>query len=183
MDVIGFLCASLGSSIVQLYGSLGGRRECTCSETGFSSQNGDHACGCTTEEQCFLWAKGLNAEDIHKEMCPVYAGKCLSRKAVHNWVEKFSQGRSIVADDARPGAEVAETAVKRLLCCWFRSTDKVMGQVYQCWLRICREINVFSRFEYHIFYVLYPFLAYLLTLLRIFLSTCIIFIRSVFLTF
>jgi hypothetical protein len=32
---------------------------------------------------------------------------------VHNWVEKFSQGRSKVADDARPGAEVVETTVKR----------------------------------------------------------------------
>jgi hypothetical protein len=29
------------------------------------------------------------------------------------------------------------------------------GQVYQYWWRICREINVFSRFEYHMFYVLY----------------------------
>jgi hypothetical protein len=38
-----------------------------------------------------------------------------------------------------------------------------MGQVYQCWWRICREINVFPRFEYHMFYVLYPFAAYLLT--------------------
>jgi hypothetical protein len=31
---------------------------------------------------------------------------------VHNWVEIFSQGRSKVADDALPGAEVAETTVK-----------------------------------------------------------------------
>jgi hypothetical protein len=31
----------------------------------------------------FLWAKGLNAKDIHKEMFPVYDGKCLSGKAVH----------------------------------------------------------------------------------------------------
>jgi hypothetical protein len=31
-----------------------------------------------------------------------------------------------------------------------------MGQVYQCRWRICREINVFSRFEYHMFHVLYP---------------------------
>jgi hypothetical protein len=31
-----------------------------------------------------LWAKGLNAWDIHKEMFPVYGGKCLSRKAVHS---------------------------------------------------------------------------------------------------
>jgi hypothetical protein len=45
---------------------------------------------CTTEEQrsvvCFLWTKGLNAKDSHKEMFPVYDEKRLSRKAVHNWV-------------------------------------------------------------------------------------------------
>jgi hypothetical protein len=35
----------------------------------------------------FLWAKGLNAKDIKKEMFPVYGAKCLSRKAVN----KFSQ--------------------------------------------------------------------------------------------
>jgi hypothetical protein len=43
---------------------------------------------CNTEEQRsvvrFLWAKGFNAKDIHEEMFPVYGGKCLSRKAVHN---------------------------------------------------------------------------------------------------
>jgi hypothetical protein len=61
----------------------------------------------TTEEQCplvhFLWAEGLNAEDIHKEIIPVYVGKCLLRKGLHNWVEKFSQGSSKVTDDVRPG--------------------------------------------------------------------------------
>jgi hypothetical protein len=35
---------------------------------------------------------------------------------------------------------VAETTVKRLLCCV--SDGKAMGQVYQCRWRICREINV-----------------------------------------
>jgi hypothetical protein len=48
---------------------------------------------CTTEEQRsvvrFLWAIGLNAKDIHKEMFSVYGGKCLLGKAVHNWVEKL----------------------------------------------------------------------------------------------
>jgi hypothetical protein len=38
-----------------------------------------------------------------------------------------------------------------------------MGRVYQCCCRICREINVFSMFEYHMFYVLYPFVTCLLT--------------------
>jgi hypothetical protein len=65
--------------------------------------------GCTTEEQrsvlrFFFFgggggAKGLNSKDIHKEMFPVYGEKCLSRKAVHNWVEKFFQVRSKGADD------------------------------------------------------------------------------------
>jgi hypothetical protein len=90
----------------------------------------------------------------------------LSRKAVHNWVEKFSQGGSKVADDARPGAEVAEPTVKRLLRCGFRSTGKAMGQVYQCWYRICREIDVSPTFEYHMFYVNYPFVIDLLSLPR-----------------
>jgi hypothetical protein len=49
--------------------------------------------GFTTEEQRsvvrFMWAEALK-KDIHKEIFPVYGGKCLSRKAVHNWVEKFS---------------------------------------------------------------------------------------------
>jgi hypothetical protein len=43
MGVIGFLSVSLGSSTVQLHDSLGSRHTCTCSEAGFSSQNGDRA--------------------------------------------------------------------------------------------------------------------------------------------
>jgi hypothetical protein len=66
------------------------------------------------------------------------------------------------------GVELSETTVKRLLCCGFRCTGKMIGQVhisvYQCWWRICWEMNVFSRFEYHMFYVLYPFVTYLLIL-------------------
>jgi hypothetical protein len=51
---------------------------------------------CNTEEQSsvvlflFWCAKSLNAKDKHKEMFPVYGEKCLSRKAVHNWVANVS---------------------------------------------------------------------------------------------
>jgi transposase len=65
----------------------------------------------------FLWAKGLNAKDINKEMFSVYGGKCLSRKAVHNWLDKFCQGPSKVSDDAQPGRPVqiaTEAAVQRV---------------------------------------------------------------------
>jgi hypothetical protein len=47
-----------------------------------------------------LWAKVLNAKDILKKVFSVYGGKCLARKAVHNWIKKFSQGCLNVADDA-----------------------------------------------------------------------------------
>jgi hypothetical protein len=123
MDEISFLCVSLGSSTVQLHESLGSRLACTRSEVGFSSQNVDRAWGvyCRRAAFCcaFLWAKGLNAKDIHKEMFPVYGGRCLSRKAVHNWVEKSSQGRSKVADDAwqRRLVEIA-TEATALGCSW-----------------------------------------------------------------
>jgi hypothetical protein len=49
---------------------------------------------CITEEQHsvvrFLWAKGPIAKDIHKEIFPLDCEKCLSLKAVHNWVENVS---------------------------------------------------------------------------------------------
>jgi hypothetical protein len=87
MDVIVFLFVSLGSSTVQLRDSLGSRRALACLQAGFSSQNGDCVSGMYYRgtELCFLWAKELNAKDIHKEIFPVYSGKCLSRKAVQPW--------------------------------------------------------------------------------------------------
>jgi hypothetical protein len=43
MDVIGFLCVSLGGIATLLHGSLGSRRASVRSEAGFSSKNGDRA--------------------------------------------------------------------------------------------------------------------------------------------
>jgi len=42
-----------------------------------------------------LWAKKMEAKDIHKEMLPMYGEHCLSRQAVHNWVQKFSFRRTL----------------------------------------------------------------------------------------
>jgi hypothetical protein len=122
--------------------------------------------GCTTEDKrsllCvfFLCGKKLNSKDIHKEMFPVYCGNCLSRKAVHKWVANVS----LMTKRLKRRCGVAETTVQRLLCSGFRRTGKAMGQLYQCWWRICREINVFFlRFEYHTCYVSFPFVIDLLT--------------------
>jgi hypothetical protein len=44
--------------------------------------------------------------------------------------------------DWNKGAKVEQTTVKRLLRCRFRCTGEAMRQVYQCWWKICRELNV-----------------------------------------
>jgi hypothetical protein len=54
-----------------------------------------------------LWAEGLDAKDIHKEMFSVYGGKCFSCKMVHNWVKKH--GKYSTADE-----EVEMEVPKRL---------------------------------------------------------------------
>jgi hypothetical protein len=102
---------------------LGSRRACSYSETGFSNQNGNVLDDYTTEEQrsvvrFFLWTKGHNAKGIYNAIFYVYGEKCLSRKAVHNCVEKFSQGRLKVADD-ETDVRKWQTEVKIFLCCSF----------------------------------------------------------------
>jgi hypothetical protein len=42
----------------------------------------------TKEQNSIVRLKELSAKDIYKEMLPVYGRKCLSRKAINNWVEK-----------------------------------------------------------------------------------------------
>ena len=54
----------------------------------------------------FLWAKGLNANAIHSEMCPVYGCKCFTRPAIHVWCRKFAHGREGIVDKKRPGRRV-----------------------------------------------------------------------------
>jgi len=64
---------------------------------------------CTPIEQRgvvhFLWAN-LEAKDIHKELLPMYGEHCLSCQAIHNWVQKFSEGRTSIEDEHRAGRPV-----------------------------------------------------------------------------
>ncbi|XP_023720120.1 protein GVQW3-like [Cryptotermes secundus] len=76
---------------------------------------------CTTLEQHsivqFLWAKGMESKHIHKEMLPITGEKCLSRQAVYNWVQKFSEGRTHIEDEhcvGRPTEIATEENVQRV---------------------------------------------------------------------
>jgi hypothetical protein len=47
-----------------------------------------------------LYTKGHNAKDIHKEVFPVYVGKCLSRKVIRSLVAVVS-----LRHDAKKGRQ------------------------------------------------------------------------------
>jgi hypothetical protein len=78
MDLIGFLCVSLGSSTVQLHDRLGSRRLCTCQEAGFSSQNGVMLC-------VFLGQKD-SMQGILIKKCFLFTGESVCR------VKRFTAG-------------------------------------------------------------------------------------------
>jgi hypothetical protein len=55
-------------------------------------------------QKCGVWflrAKGMAAKDVHREMLPMYGEHCLSRQAVRNWVQKFSEGRKSIKHEHR----------------------------------------------------------------------------------
>jgi len=56
----------------------------------------------------------MEAKHIHKGMQPMYGEHCLSRQAVHNWVQKFSEGRTIIEDEHRSGRPVAIATPEKL---------------------------------------------------------------------
>jgi hypothetical protein len=156
MDVLGFLCVSIGSSTVQLHDSLGSRRTCACSEAGFSSQHGDRVWGLYYRRATFCYIRFYGQNDSMQRIFIKWYFLFMVRSVCR--VKRFAVGSRNSLKDLRksqmirPGAELAETTVKRLLCCGFRRTGKAMGQVNRCCLRICREINVLSMFRYHMLY-------------------------------
>jgi hypothetical protein len=65
-------------------------------------------------------------------MFPVYSRKCVLLKTVHNWAEKFFQGRLKVADDAWPGLpiEIATEATVQLVEKFIWADRRIM--IRQC---------------------------------------------------
>jgi hypothetical protein len=59
-------------------------------------------------------------------MLPIYGEKCLSRQAVSNWVQKFSEGRTRIEDEHRVGRpmEIATEANGK------RFEDLIRADVY-----------------------------------------------------
>jgi hypothetical protein len=90
---------------------------------------------CTAIEQRgvvrFLWAKGMAAKDIHKEMVPMYGEHCLSRHAVPNLVQKFMEGGTIIEDEHRVGRPVEIATLAKNFMPHFPGTCETVGQLFK----------------------------------------------------
>jgi hypothetical protein len=85
-------------------------------------------------------------------------------------VKQFTSGSRNMAIVSLMTEEV-ETQVQKCLsqqskdfyAVGFDALVKAIGHVYHCWWRICQEINEFSKLKYHMFYISYLLVTYLLT--------------------
>ena len=76
----------------------------------------------------FLWAKGLNANEIHSEMHPVYGDKCLMRPAIHVWCTKFAHGRESIVDmERQQPASFFGSGIQKLADRWEKCLNE-LGQ-------------------------------------------------------
>jgi hypothetical protein len=67
----------------------------------------------------------MEAKDIHKEMLPMYGEHCVSRQEIHNWVQRFSEGRT------------SSKTTKIILRRRFSGTCETVGQVFKFVWRLC----------------------------------------------
>jgi hypothetical protein len=135
MDVIGFMCVTLGNSIVQLHAHA--RVQRLVSVVKMATVLDDVLLKSSVLLCVSCGQKGSMQRLFIKKNFLFTAGiACRVKRFTTVW-QTFRWWRR----GWNGGAEVA--TVKRLLCCGFRCTGKAIGQVYQCWWRICREVNVF----------------------------------------
>jgi head-tail adaptor len=84
-------------------------------------------------------------------------------------VQRFRLGEKCFADDEEVETEVRKWLRHQSRDLYVAGFDALVKRWDKCinvWWRICREINAFSRLEYHMFYVSYPFVTYLPNLPR-----------------
>jgi hypothetical protein len=136
-----FLYVSLVSSTDQLHDSLGSGHACSCSEAGFSCQQGDSAWEYTTEEQRFSVVKRMF---IKKYVMFKVESVCFVKRSTAG--SRDVAKISVVKKKLQRKCGSVRDNSQSLLC-----TGKAMGLLYQYWSRICREISVLSRLEYHFF--------------------------------
>jgi hypothetical protein len=57
----------------------------------------------------FLWLEKVKLMEIHRRMFQQYGGSCMSDRKVYQWVERFQEGQTSVADE-RHSSRLCTTA-------------------------------------------------------------------------
>jgi len=101
---------------------------------------------------CVFCGQKMEAKHIHKEILPMYGEHCLSRQAVYNWVQKFSEGWTSIEDEHRAGRTVeiatpvtfsaSKTSSEQRGGSPFPETCETVGQVFKFVWRLCWKIDV-----------------------------------------
>ena len=72
-----------------------------------------------------MWAKGLNANEIHSEIRPVYGDNCFTRPVIHVWYTKFACGRESMVDKERQQTSFFALRIQKLVDRW----DKCLNEL------------------------------------------------------
>ena len=72
---------------------------------------------CTREEQRavvqFLWSEGSSGAETHKRLLAQYGDNALSKRTVHEWIEKFKNGRTSVKHAEGAGRPLTSTSEEK----------------------------------------------------------------------
>ena len=85
----------------------------------------------------FLMGKKYGSKGYPQRNAAHVGEYCLLRQAVHNWVQKFSEGRTSIEDEHQSSARVVPTATKRIFRRRFPGTCETVGQVFKSVWRLC----------------------------------------------
>ena len=73
---------------------------------------------CTKEEQRavvrFFWSEGESGAKIHPRLLRQYGDSALSRRSVHEWIEKFESGRTSVTHEEGAGRKSTSTTDEKI---------------------------------------------------------------------
>ena len=60
------------------------------------------------------WKLGINATDIHRELCDAWGDSYVSYPCVTKWIREFQEGRQSIEDAPRTGRPVTQTTTENI---------------------------------------------------------------------
>jgi hypothetical protein len=170
VDVVGFLYVSLGSSTIQLHDSVGSRRACHVQRLVSVVKMATVLRGVLTKSSVLLCVFRGQRDSVQRIFINKYflytAGSICG-------VKRFTTGSRNSLKDVwklqmrkrRCGSGWDNSQKTSMM--GIRRTGRKMGRMYQCWWRLCREINVLPgsnirclTFYFHFWPVYLPFFVF-----------------------